>query len=138
MKKIIFYSIAFLFAFSAYLAIAEYSGSTFCLTNSDASNCQTVQNSEYGSIFGFKVSTFGPIAFAVLLIFYFLANKKSKYRQNFYEVYLLMAILGFLFSIYFLAIQFFVLKQICSTCLVIDFGMIFVGILSFAEYKKRR
>ncbi|MBM3232715.1 hypothetical protein FJZ18_00930 [Candidatus Pacearchaeota archaeon] len=85
----------------------------FCLTGSD---CSSVQNSEYGKLFGVSLSVFGFIMFSLLLIIYLYVERHPKYSQFF----LLATGLGFCFAVYFLILQFFVLKKICSSCVIID------------------
>jgi uncharacterized membrane protein len=135
-KGVLLILIVFLSVFSGYLAMKESSGSTVCLTGNDYSDCESVQSSKYGKILGIKVSTLGPVAYLLLLVAYLLSYSNYKYRENYREIYQIMVSIGVLFAFYFLYIQFFVLYQICSTCLVLDLGTILVGVLSFVEYKR--
>ncbi len=85
----------------------------FCLTGSD---CDSVQNSSYGKLFGIKLGVFGFVMFTLLLVL-FLYTEKYPHHHHF----LLLAIaLGFCFSVYFLFVQFFILQKVCSSCFIID------------------
>ena len=137
MKKVIFALLILLTIFSIYLAVAESSDSAVCLINSENSNCQTVQSSKYGKILDFKVSNLGAIAITILLLTYLLANKKGKHQKRFHKSYILFTTIGALFALYFLYIQFFIIKQICSTCLVIDNTIILISVLSYIDFKRR-
>ena len=136
-KKIIFFLLLFLSIFTIYLTISEYLGESVCLTNQDSANCSTVQNTSYGKILGIKVLYLGAIAITLLFLIFIIANSKNKYRENFYEIYILGTIIGTIGAIYFISIQFFILKAICSPCLIIDFGIILISILSWVDYKNR-
>ena len=128
----------FLAVFSGFLAIMERFSSTVCFKSEDGKfDCESVQGGEYGRILGVKTSQAGPFAFLILLISYIYGNVKGKYKDNFIEAYYLFVVLGTLFALYFLYVQFFILKQFCSTCLIIDFTVILVGILSYIQYRRR-
>jgi uncharacterized membrane protein len=139
MKKIIIGLLVFLIVFSGYLALSEIFGSEVCLVSGDTkSSCAGVQSSRYGSILGIKVSNIGPIAFLILLGLYILTNMKSEYKRDAYNLFVFGVIVGALGALYFLAIQFLVLKQVCSTCLVVDISMLLVMIFALFEYQEKR
>ena len=136
LKKIISILLLLLVAFTIYISISELRGSSVCLAGEgNSANCSTVQNSPYAKILGVKVTYLGTIAIILLSILFLLTNSKNKYKQNFYEIYIFGTILGFIGAVYFLSIQFFVLKAVCSTCLVVDFGIILVSVLSWVNHK---
>ena len=123
LQGLIFILIASNLILSAFLVYSDYNGSTFCVTGK---SCESVQNSEYGTLFGIKLSWLGLVAFIILLTLAILS-----YKQKIpYKYYLTISSIGAAFSIYFLLVQFFILKQICSTCLVIDSATIIIFILS--------
>ncbi len=97
---------------TAYLFI-ESSSSGLCLGGAD---CASVQNSEYGSLFGIKLSFFG-LAMFILLLGLFLATERYRWI---YLLFFTGAVLGFVFAIYFISIQLFILKKFCSSCILID------------------
>ncbi len=98
--------------FTAYLVI-DGGSSALCLAGSD---CASVQNSAYGSFFGVKLSILGLITF-ILLLGIFLATEKYQWM---YLLFFTGAVLGFIFALYFLSIQFFILHKFCSSCILID------------------
>ncbi|MBX4196266.1 hypothetical protein KW805_01625 [Candidatus Pacearchaeota archaeon] len=109
----------------------DYHQETVCVFGS---GCSEVQHSIYSTILGIKVSMFGFISFILLAILYVLSHTKTIKPIVFVSV----AKLGAFFSLYFLIIQFFVLKKICSTCLVIDIMMILIASLAIYDLLKNK
>ena len=88
----------------------------------NSESCMFVQTSQYETTFGIKNAHIGLIAFPLLAILtIFELKKTNKYRKT---LLTLGIILGSIFSIYFLCIQFFILKAICKYCLVVDIGVL--------------
>jgi len=127
----------FLTVFTIYLSISEISGQTACIVNTDDAhaNCLTVQNSKYGSIAGVKITYLGTLAIAVLFLLFLLSNSKNKFKQNFYEIYIVGTVVGTLSALYFLSVQFFVLKIVCSSCITVDSTLILISVLSWMNIK---
>ena len=80
------------------------------------SGCETVLTSSYSAIFGIPVALLGSIYYLSLLIalfvyFDFKNQKILRYVCRF-------SLAGFLFSLYFVAIQIFVLHSYCLYCLI--------------------
>ena len=130
-SKIIFILILLEIFLTSYLYYSSPSDSAICL---DESSCEFVQNSSYGYVYGIKVSLFGLIAFIILLSIYLLSIKNKKM----FYLYLLMCLLGSIIAIYFIYLQLFVLKQICSNCMIIDGTMILIFIISLMDYRKSK
>lgn len=117
-------------SFFSYLAIKT--DGVLCFLKSD---CEGVQKSQYGEIFGIKVSLLGTIAFILLLFIYSFA---LRYR-DLYPYFVGANLIGTIGSLWFIYVQFFELEKICSSCMVIDSFMILIFILSvyeFVKYKK--
>lgn len=126
--RIIFFLIILEIFFTAFLVFIPSSNSALCIFGS---SCEDVQNSPYSHIFGIKLSQIGLVSFIFLLGLFFLASTNIKHEFWF----LLASFLGALFALYFLFIQFFILNQICSNCLIIDFMAILIAILSVYTFK---
>lgn len=105
----------------------------YCVLGSEAASCGSVQNSNYGSLFGIKVSYFGFVAFILLFVLYLV----GLYNREIFNLFFFASLVGALFSIYFLFVQIFVLKTMCSTCSVIDVLVICVFYFAFIERKRR-
>ena len=91
--------------------------------------CDTVNNSVYGSTLGIKNSLYGIFIFSFMIIITLLhmrrPNKKTRMIIHW------AVILGSLIAIYFLYIQFFVIRVFCNFCLIIDFGLLIALIFLF-------
>jgi len=121
-NKFLFILILIEIIISSYIAYSDFSGTIGkCITGTQ---CNDVQNSVYGQIFGIKVSLLGLIAFIILLIVFMLDQSRKIPR---YVLPILMLI-GTLVALCFIALQLFVLKQICTNCFIIDFIMIIISI----------
>jgi uncharacterized membrane protein len=118
--------------FLAYTNLTS-SASGFCVAGKGVSECNTVQNSIYGELFGVKLGILGFFAFLILLGV-FIYEEKSK--QN--GLFFVLASVGALFAVYFIYIQLVVLKQICSTCVVVDGIAIVIFLAGFADRRKLR
>ena len=85
-------------------------------------SCTIVQTSKYESTFGIKNAHIGLIIFPFLAIITFLELKRPRKYQK--KVITLIMIGSSLFALYFIYIQFFVLKAICKYCMVVDFSIL--------------
>ncbi|MBS3089990.1 hypothetical protein J4461_03900 [Candidatus Pacearchaeota archaeon] len=112
---------------SLYLVYSDSSSNAFCIIGK---NCDSVQNSAYGNLFGVKLSWIGVVAFTFLLILYYLSHRS--YTR--YKLFAASALLGAILAAYFIIIQAFVLKQVCSSCIVIDAVMLIITGMSVYEY----
>ena len=116
---------------SAYIAYNSYQGGTACFGGTD---CNIVQNSSYGSLFGIKVSLLGATALSILFLSYILSY--SDYPR--YKIYYFLSLLSALCSLGFISIQAFILHAWCSSCLVVDLLIILIFIFSTIEYARLR
>lgn len=130
-KEILIISIIIInLVLSLYLVYTNSKSGGICIIGE---SCSEVQSSEYGKIFGISLSKIGVISFAVLLVIYFL-----KERYNFLNlIFSILTIIGGLFALYFLSIQAFILKQFCSTCIVIDILAIILPIVVLSQKEKK-
>ena len=99
------------------------------------SGCSIINTSNYERTFGIKNAHIGLVAFPILAILTIFELKKSnKYRKKLIQ---LGIIIGSVFAIYFLYLQFFILKALCKYCLVVDFGVLISLGLIFLEEKSK-
>lgn len=91
---------------------------TFC--GPEKSGCSTVQTSKYATTFGIKNSHFGVGIFLFLTILGILYLKKPNQEKK--ELINLGVIVSFIIAIYFFILQFFIIKEICKYCMVVDVG----------------
>lgn len=99
----------------------------FC---SAGSECDTVQNSIYGSIFGLKLAWFGAMCFGILFLFFLIARA----NKNRYWMFFLASIIGAVLAVYFIYLQVFVLGKLCRDCLLIDGIMILMFVIVVFEF----
>lgn len=96
--------------------------------------CYAVQTSQYETTFGIKNAHAGLVIFSIMVILTILCLKKTS--KNIKLILSIGIMLGSLFAIYFLYLQFFVLDAICKYCMVIDIGMLInLGIITFWKEK---
>ncbi len=138
-RTLVFVLLVVLIVLSGYLTYAKSVNAEqgVCIINNDSiSNCGDVQNSKYGSFLGIKVCHWGLVVFSLLLVIYIVANTKNRFRKNAHELFVLFSFIGALVAIYFIYVQFFVLKSLCSTCLIIDAATVLVFVLAYLETRK--
>ena len=116
---------------SIYIAYGQYINEVVCFAGS---NCSAVQGSSYGEIAGIKTSVLGSFAFALSFLIYIWAQNSYKRHRFFFGAMSMDA----LAAIYFISLQFFVLKQLCASCLVVDTFMLTIFALSFYEFHTQR
>lgn len=140
-KTIIFSLLVLLISLSGYLAYVNDIGSKegICLieTNGNPTSCSDVQNSKYGELFGIKLCHVGLVVFSLLFLIFLYANFGKTYEKEAYKLFLILLFIGSMLALYFLYIQFFILKTLCSTCIIIDASTILVLTLAHIDYKGR-
>ena len=104
------------------LSIASQASTEFCDVNGDT-GCSAVYNSQYSQIFGIKNCHIGVVVFFVLSILTYLQMKKPTRQKKGIINY--STIIGFVFAVYFLYLQQFVLFEYCWYCLTVDLSMVF-------------
>lgn len=95
------------------------------------SNCDTVINSDYSSFCGIRLEILGMIYYAFIAIGYGVANNFSELNTVVSDLMLPFSFFAFLFSIYLISVQAFVLRQWCAWCLCSAFFCTLIFTLSF-------
>jgi uncharacterized membrane protein len=98
---------------------------TFCLSQS---GCDLVLQSIYSKFLGIPVALYGVFYFGLILVL-----------VNFRKLFLFLKIisfLGFLFALYLIYLQAFVIKSFCQYCLIADSAGILIFILSLLLNEK--
>ncbi|MGD8863956.1 MAG: vitamin K epoxide reductase family protein [Anaerolineales bacterium] len=130
-------------AVAAYLSFVETSGTEAVC--GPVGDCNTVQQSEYATLFGLiPIGTLGLFGYAVLLISWFASGMQNTQYANLAKVmFFLLASAGTLFSIYLTFLEPFVIGATCMWCLSSAVIMTTLLILStdtarlaFAELRK--
>lgn len=114
-----------------YLVYHKIAGTDVACLFFPAEWCRKVQYSEYSKTLGVPNPVAGLFMYVAVLVFTLLFFYSI---TPFWPVTLIVAI-GFLFSLYFTALQAFVLKAFCTWCVLsaIDFVVLAVTVLFFAE-----
>lgn len=126
---IAFLLVSFLgFIDSAYLTVKHYQGEV--PPCSIIKGCEVVTTSSYSEIAGISVALLGALYYVVVLLLtvgYFDSKKDSILKFVAY-----LTLIGFLFSLWFLYVQAFILKAFCQYCLfsaVTSTALFIIGIL---------
>lgn len=112
------------------LYVGLTSGTDAYICNAGA-GCDIVQKSDYSFIFGIKVAWFGVACFLTLLGAFFLI------REKYYWIFFGMTTIGFIFALYFLYVQIFIIKAICQNCFIIDIVSLIIFFISAYEMNGR-
>ena len=119
-KNLVFVLSLIGFLVASYLFYIDIKNSSpFCLPNS---SCDFVLKSQYSKFLGLPIALWGVFYFGSVLILVLLK------RLNFLLKFI--SSLGFLFAIYLIYIQSFVLKSFCFYCLITDISAILIFILT--------
>lgn len=99
---------------AAYLAIQHYT--QFTLPCTITHGCDLVTKSEYSQIMGVPVSLLGAIYYLAIFLaaYIILETKKTEYLR----FVAIATTFGFLFSAWFVYLQFFVIHAICQYCML--------------------
>jgi uncharacterized membrane protein len=94
------------------------------------SECDAVQSSIYGTLFGIKLAWFGVLCFSIFLILFLIVRLNKKV----YWMFFLASLIGAGLAIYFISLQFFILHKLCRDCIIIDSVMILMFIIAIFEF----
>lgn len=98
---------------ATYLTAEHYLGSIPpCVITT---GCETVLTSEHSVIFGIPTALIGSIYYLLLFI---LAVISLDLKREIVRLAVMLTPIGFLASLYFVYLQLFVIKEICSYCMV--------------------
>jgi len=129
------YKVILFFLFLAIVASTILSFIPINKACGSSAGCSIVHASQYESTFGIKNAHAGLVAFITLFIITFLHEKKPTKRKK--QLILTGLIIGSVFALYFLSLQFFVIHAICKYCLVVDLGTL-LSLLVFLTIKEKK
>ncbi|HIH52392.1 MAG TPA: vitamin K epoxide reductase family protein [Nanoarchaeota archaeon] len=99
------------------------------------SGCEAVQNSPYKNTFGIDNGYLGIIAFFILLS---LTISHLRTPKRYKKILIFAGVLtGSIIAFFFICLQIFVIKALCTYCLVIDIGIILGLVLIFPTKRKK-
>ena len=96
--------------------------------------CYIISQSEYAETIGVKNCYFGLIAFSILIILNIIYLKKPKKYKK--QLILIGLIIGSVFAIYFIYLQFIVIQACCQFCMVVDIGTL-LGLATALFWKEK-
>ncbi|KKU92192.1 MAG: hypothetical protein UY21_C0004G0027 [Microgenomates group bacterium GW2011_GWA1_48_10] len=139
--KIILYLLLFLallgVADAGYLTLDHYRGAIPpCSLNNSLVDCGQVLRSPYSVIFGIPVSLFGLLHYSYL--FFLVSVVLFRPHKIWRFLLLLEATIGFFLSLYFMYLQFFIIKYLCVYCTfsAVISTLIFILALPQAKFLK--
>ncbi len=98
-------------------------------------DCHAVVHSDYSKFFGVPVEIFGMIYYALISFTYlFSIFAKTALPIHLVGFVVLTSLIAFLFSLYLIFVQIFILKKGCSWCFVSAFISILIFILTAITY----
>lgn len=116
-------------AVSIYMTIFKLTGNeTMCIGNG---GCSVVNESPYSSIYDIPVAAFGVGGYLAILVVFILEKKAgSFFKQNATMVNFGLTLIGFLFTLYLIYLEIFVIKALCPFCLTSQIAMTILFVIS--------
>ena len=115
-------------AVSIYMTIYKLTGNeTMCIGSGD---CNIVNNSPYADVYGIPVAAFGVGGYLAILAVLILEKKGGAFfKQNATMVNFGLGLIGFLFTVYLIYLEIFVIKALCPFCLASQIAMTILFII---------
>jgi uncharacterized membrane protein len=101
-----------------------------CVANSEVFNCEVVQNSAYSRIAGVPVAWLGFATYIALFLLVLLEKRVEFLKQNGVLVIFGITLFAWLYSMYLVYLQVFVLKALCPWCLGHEVAMTLIFIVT--------
>ncbi|TSD03453.1 MAG: vitamin K epoxide reductase [Parcubacteria group bacterium Athens0714_16] len=121
---------------SVFLTVEHFKGNpALCLL---VEGCDIVLTSQYSVILGIPVPILGFLYY--FSIFCFAVFSFVKRKEIVLKYLSVFSIVGFLMSIWFVYLQIFVIKALCTYCLLSTFlsvSLLIFGIIFFVNFRKR-
>ena len=123
-------------AVSIYMTIFKLTDNeSMCIGNG---GCSIVNNSPYAAIYGIPVAAFGVGGYLAILAFIILEKKAGNFfKQNATMFTFGLTLIGFLFTLYLIYLEIFVIKALCPFCLTSQVSMTVLFVLSIIRLVKQ-
>lgn len=123
-------------AVSIYMTIFKLTDNeSMCIGNG---GCSVVNNSPYAAIYGIPVAAFGVGGYlAILLVLIFEKKAGAFFKQNATLLNFGLTLIGFLFTLYLIYLEIFVIKALCPFCLTSQIAMTILFIVSVIRLVKQ-
>lgn len=113
---------------SGYLSYVKLTNVEMACAAGSVFNCDVVQNSSYSRMFNIPIAWLGLATYIVIGVLLLIQNRVAFLRE--YGMLLLfgLVLFGWVYSMYLVYVQFFVLKALCMWCLMheINFTILFI------------
>jgi len=107
-----------------------------CVANSDVFNCEVVQNSVYSRVAGIPIAWFGFAVYIVLFVLLLLENRVPFLKENGIILVFGITLFAWLYSVYLVYLQFFVLRALCPWCLAHEATITVIFFVSILRLRK--
>ncbi|MCE9548780.1 vitamin K epoxide reductase family protein [Candidatus Nomurabacteria bacterium] len=98
-------------------------------------DCNAVVHSDYSKLFGVPLEVFGMLYYCLISFSYlFLVFMPSAMPAFLINLLIGLSCFAFLFSVYLISVQIFILKKGCSWCIVSAFISMIIFILTITHY----
>lgn len=115
-------------AVSVYMTVYKYTeNSAMCLGSGD---CSVVNASRYSEFYGIPVAVIGIGGYAALLAALALEARNAFFKQNGTLLVFGMSLTAFLFTIYLVYLEIWILKAFCPFCITSQVAMTAMFVLS--------
>jgi uncharacterized membrane protein len=115
-------------AVSIYMTVFKLTGNEkMCIGNG---GCSVVNDSPYAVIYGIPVAAFGVGGYLAILAVLIVEKKSNLLKQNATLITFGLTLIGFLFTLYLIYLEIFVIKALCPFCLTSQIAMTILFILS--------
>jgi uncharacterized membrane protein len=105
------------FSFSLYLYYVNVHNPSIC----SFSGCNSILTSKFSKTLGIDNSILGVFYFLMVGILTYLNKEK---------IVKILSVIGAIFALYLIFVMFFILKEICYYCLIVDLSAIIIFVLS--------
>ena len=113
---------------SVYMTIFKItSNDSMCIGSKD---CSVVNDSRYSEIYGIPVAVVGALGYAAILAVLLLERNPGFFKQNGTMLLFGLSLTGFLFTLYLIFLEIFLIKAYCPFCITSQVAMTLIFILS--------
>jgi len=117
LRTILFASIVFGLAVSGYLSYIKFTATPSVCIQGGPFNCNVVLNSLYSEFLGIPIAYLGFALYVVLGILLLFQNRIGLLREQGNLIIFGLSVFGWVFSMWLVYVQFFILESLCPWCL---------------------
>ena len=115
-------------AVSIYMTVYKLTdNSSMCLGSGD---CSVVNASQYSEVNGIPVAVIGLAGYGAILVLLWLGRRGGYFDENGPLLIFGLSLTGFLFNIYLIYVELFLIKAFCPFCITSQVAMTLIFILS--------